>query len=381
VGLAVRLLHVVPGIEVAAGGLGLAALRYAESLARQGAQVTLLTASEANTLLLKRSAGLQGFDLVNVEPGGNVVGRTIREYQSIAALCRRTRFDVVHLHGAWLPIFSAAGLAARRLGIPYVISPHGTFEPWAIGHKGLKKRLALRTYQGALNKGAAMFFATAEQEIASIRALGLSQPVHLNPNGVDLTEIPQRNGPSRHALILFLSRIHPKKGLVDLVKAWAQVRAAGWRIVIAGPDVDGHQREVEAVIASHGLERDFEFVGLVDGAEKAECFSKAALFVLPTYSENFGIAVAEALAYELPVITTTGAPWELLKSRRCGWWVEPGVETIAAALRSATSLSPDELHGMGKLGRRLVAEKFSWESIAGEALDAYACLGTSRKPA
>jgi len=356
---------------VSSGGLGLAALRYAESVSHAGAEVTLLTAARSDEALLRPAFVSASFKLIHFPSHSGALRNLVEQYNLIGALCEQTRFDLVHLHGVWLPLFCVAGFVARRHKIPYVVSPHGCFEPWALNHKRLKKAFALMTYQGWVNRGAAMFFATAGQEVDSIRHLRLAQPVAMIPNGVDLGEAAARTLHDGKRTILFLSRIHPKKGLLDLVNAWVNVRDPNWRIVIAGPDENGHQAEVQAAIKARGLESDFDFLGLVSGERKSACFANADVFVLPTYSENFGIAVAEALANELPVITTTGAPWKSLVDYRCGWWVEPGVAGISSALQSAMTTPPKELESMGKRGRLLVADKCSWSKIGCDALKTY----------
>jgi glycosyltransferase involved in cell wall biosynthesis len=197
--------------------------------------------------------------------------------------------------------------------------------------------------------------------------LGLIQPVAIIPNGVD---VPVQTEARRNAdvrTLLFLSRLHPGKGLLDLVEAWAAVRQPGWRIVIAGGDEGGHRGEVEHLICQKELQADFSWVGFVTGEAKLACFEQADVFVLPTYSENFGIAIAEALASGLPVITTTGAPWPGLVTHRCGWWVEPGVPGIASALSQALACSTDELKDMGQRGRHWVANQYSWLKIGSDA--------------
>ena len=198
--------------------------------------------------------------------------------------------------------------------------------------------------------------------------MGLRQPVAVIPNGVDVGPPPHREAHEAVKTILFLSRVHPKKGLLDLVEAWARVRRPGWRIVIAGGDEDGYRAKVEALVRAGELQSDFEFVGFVDGARKQACFDAADIFILPTYSENFGIAVAEAMANELPVITTTGAPWQDLVEHRCGWWVAPGVQGVSGALNEAMECDPAELRKMGQRGRQLVLSKYSWAQIGSTAL-------------
>jgi glycosyltransferase involved in cell wall biosynthesis len=199
------------------------------------------------------------------------------------------------------------------------------------------------------------------------------------PNGVDMPKASRtgEGGESANAGVggkrtaLFLGRIYPVKGLPMLVKAWARVRPKGWLLQIAGPDEAGHRAEVEKDVSSAGLGDVISFSGPLEGQAKARAFLDADFFVLPTYSESFGMVVAEALAHGLPVLTTTGAPWPILKERGCGWTVDPTVEGIADGLRKATSLDSATLRTMGVKGRELVAKEFGWECIAKQFVRIY----------
>lgn len=171
--------------------------------------------------------------------------------------------------------------------------------------------------------------------------------------------------------MLFLGRIHPVRGLLELVEAWRIARPEGWKMIIAGPDEGGHQQIVEAAIHQAGLQDDFEFTGSVYGDEKKALYRSADIFVLPTFSENFGLVVAEALACGVPVITTKGAPWQGLQTHRCGWWIDIGVEPLVAALREAMNLPPDTLREMGQRGRAYVEQNFGWPGIAQQMLSVY----------
>jgi glycosyltransferase involved in cell wall biosynthesis len=361
-------LHVVANSAATSGGEGLAALRYAESVARAGGKVTLVSKDVAG-MHVREPYG-KGIFVRQAAPNRKqLLHELFTQYRFLQTLCQQDQVDLIHLHGIWSPLLAVAALVASRRRIPLVISPHGCLEPWALAYKHTKKWLALKTYQGLVLRSAALFVATADQELASIRLLGLHQAGAVIPNGVDLESAPRGQAHRAAKTILFLSRVNPKKGLLDLVEAWAKVRKPGWRIVIAGGDEEGYRAKVEALIQSKGLASDFEFVGFVVGAKKQACFDAADIFILPTYSENFGIAVAEALANELPVITTTGAPWQDLLVYRCGWWVAPGVQGISGALISAMECDPEELKEMGQRGRRLVIDKFSWEKIGSTALE------------
>ncbi|NNE37983.1 MAG: glycosyltransferase [Gammaproteobacteria bacterium] len=180
---------------------------------------------------------------------------------------------------------------------------------------------------------------------------------------------------------LFLSRIHPKKGLLLLVEAWNRVKPADWQLLIAGIDELGHQKEVEALVAEKGLDDVITFTGPVFGDDKERLYASCDLFILPTYSENFGIVVTEALSWGIPVITTQGTPWSELEENKCGWWVQPDVKAITNALTEATSMSPSELGIMGSKGRTLVKDKYTWPAIAEQMKSVYKwLLGKGEKP-
>lgn len=357
--------HVVQSIALDFGGLGLAAMRYAQALARAGANISLYVVDRSKDELKIDDA--EGTMTLVGGNGGGFLSRT----KALSGYLDKNGFDVVHIHGTWTPILAVASFLALAKGIPVVVSPHGCLEPWALQHHGWKKRLALVLYQQRVFAKSSMMVATARQELDSIRRLRIEGPVAVIPNGVDMpcSAIESPRGNDRK--FLFLSRIHPIKGLPDLVKAWALVRQSGWKVVIAGPDDGGHLVEIRKQIEALGLMSDFQFAGLVTGDRKEALFAEADVFVLPTYSENFGIAVAEALARGIPVITTTGAPWEDIELWRCGWWVQPGVNGIAQALVAAMNTPREDLVEMGKRGIQLVKEKYSWGQIGQSALQAY----------
>ena len=247
-------------------------------------------------------------------------------------------------------------------------------EPWAMRHKRVKKEIAWRLYQRGDLRGVSWLHATSEAEASNLALHDIGRPVTVIPNGVDLP--PGMSGVSSRSTddirtAVFLGRVYPVKGLPMLIEAWSQVRPANWRLVIAGPDEAGHLKEVTTLAAARGLESDISFPGSVEGDAKQSLFRNADLFVLPTHSESFGIAVAEALSHGLPVLTTTAAPWPLLEDGGCGWRVHADVASLSRGLHEATSLDRSTLAGMGERGRNLVAERFQWSNIAGLFMDAY----------
>ena len=288
--------------------------------------------------------------------------------------CRESGAQILHDNGVWLLTNHAAAGAARKFSLPLIISPHGMLKVWSLQHKGWKKRLALALYQRRDLETAQVLHATAEAEAEDFRALGLRQPIAVIPNGIELppNQKPEtRNQKPETRTVLFLGRIHAIKGLLNLVGAWGVIRPAGWRVVIAGGDDGGHLNELQAEIRRLKLESYFEIIGPAEGVAKWDLYRAADVFVLPSHTENFGIVVAEALACGVPVITTRGTPWEDLLTHRCGWWVDKGIEPLAAALREAMALDDETRRRMGARGRELVERKFGWPGIAAKMLAVY----------
>lgn len=275
---------------------------------------------------------------------------------------------IVHNHGVWTPVNHWTSRLAEQFRCPLVTQPHGMLEPWATNHKRWKKRLAMSLYQIRDLESARALVVTAESEYSNLRQMGLKQPIAVIPNGVNLPE----DMASKHTLsegreiprtVLFLSRIQEVKGLPNLVEAWARLRPVGWRLKIAGPDEAGHLGKVLALVGQLRVEESVDYVGEVDDKAKSSLYRQADLFVLPTFSENFGVVVAEALAHGLPVITTKGAPWEDLVTYGCGWWIDIGVGPLVDALRVATALTDRERRAMGQRGR-IYVRRYNWTDIA-----------------
>lgn len=282
---------------------------------------------------------------------------------------------LIHDHGIWLPTNVAAALVAGAWNVPLVVSTRGMLTDWALQHNRWKKWLAWKVYQRRVLEHASLFHVTSQEEVDALRDLGFGQPAAVVPNGVPLPELRRPTGsPGEKNRALFLSRLHPKKGLPMLLEAWARVQPEGWMLELVGPSEKGHRDELEGRVRQLELSDSVQFAGPVSDEEKWNVYRQADLFLLPTHSENFGIVVAEALAAGVPVLTTTGAPWEELETRNCGWWVDPDTESIAAALDKATALDDEQRIEMGRRGRALVEERYTWEGVAAQMIAAYRWL-------
>jgi glycosyltransferase involved in cell wall biosynthesis len=218
------------------------------------------------------------------------------------------------------------------------------------------------------------FHATADSERDDIRRLGFAQPVAVLPNGIDIPErIYLRSGTAR--TLLFVGRIHPKKGLPFLIKAWSTLERQypDWLLDVVGRDELGHERQLQRQADELGCRR-IRFHGPLYGEALVRAYQEADLYVLPTHSENFGMTVAEALANGTPVITTKGAPWEGLEKNGCGWWIDIGEEPLTEALRHAMNLSREKLCDMGSMGRAWMSSDYAWAVIAKKMIIYYKWL-------
>lgn len=270
------------------------------------------------------------------------------------------KFDVITNFGMWTFFNHLIARKAVLNGVPLVNSPLGMLEPWSLRQKRFKKIMAWYAYQkGDLQKSAAILV-TATMEALNLRKLGVQMPIAVIPAPIQLPKSlkPKKCGLTLPRTALFLSRIHPKKGLMELIEAWSRIKPIGWKLVIAGPDSDGYGATLSNFIRERGV-FGIDLRGPVYGQRKSALFDSADLFVLPTYSENFGLVVPEALAHCVPVITTTGTPWSELLETKSGWWIEPGVESLTATLEEALRSTNQELRTMGENGRRLVEQRYS----------------------
>ena len=349
-----KVLHVTTGLSPRSGGPTRSVKGLCRALSKAGIDVTLL---------------VLGGDSTFENPCGVRVVCGITQDQMEALL---VRFDLVHLHGLWHLGLHRVVNAARRSKLPYIFSPRGMLDPWALSINKWKKRLGLILYQRRDLRHAIAFHATASAEAEHIRMAGFTQKCIIAPNAVELPDsMPERNVDGRTKTALFLSRLHPGKGLLSLAGAWAMVRPKGWRMKVVGPDSYGHKAEVVAMLTRLGIVDEWEFVDALDDASKWHAYRSADLLVHPSVSENFGITVAEGLAAELPVITTKGTPWQELCGRKCGWWIDVGIEPLSFALKEAMSLPDAILREMGERGRRLVEENYTWEAVVKKMVVGY----------
>lgn len=296
--------------------------------------------------------------------------------------------DLVHQHGIWQLLSCSVGAWRKRTDRPVVISPRGMLDPWAVNNSAWKKRLAAALFERANLSGAACIHALCDAEREAIRAYGITGPVAVVPNGVDPAVgdrpalEPSWAGriPDGAKVMLFLSRVHPKKGLAPLIEAMAAAAgpdAARWHLVVAGWDQGDHQAELEALVDARGLNRRVHFVGPVFGEEKRASLAAADAFVLPSFSEGLPMAVLEAWAFRLPVLMTQQC--NLPEGAEHGAAIEvlPVAADLTEGLLRLAAMPDGELAEMGRNGRALVEARFGWDTIGDRMADVYrwACGG------
>jgi glycosyltransferase involved in cell wall biosynthesis len=397
-----KILHVIDSINLTQGGPSVSVPALAAAQAKQGHRVTIACRDYAYLGPMAEAVGVEVRSVPSSrwrkgQGGWGCSFRRLVEKEAAKA-------DLVHNHGVWLAANYYARRAAVKAGKPLVISPRGMLEDWSLRRAVVRKFVAWQLFERKNLESAALFHATADSEAEAIKtALRIKMKIKIKeprivvaPNGVDIPErIPNREAlEARFAKlrgrrwILFMSRVHPKKGLLELAKAWMQIRESnpGWELVIAGPEQDkGYAEKVRAELKGEGV-----WTGELGGEEKWAALGQAEFLVLPSHSENFGIVVAESLAAGRPVVTTNKTPWGAARSeikmkikikennggesmnleeRKCG--VICKVTDLKRGLERMLQSSDKEREEMGAKGREWMKKEFSWQAGAEKLTSAY----------
>lgn len=378
-----NILHVIDGLAKAAG-TSVFCCEVANGLVAAGHDVAIAVGNPDASDAYKLDSRIKLISINTLLAAANLA--SIIPYPSL-----------VHIHALWSPTLHMVSKWAYKNKIPVVWSPHGMLTKWAMKYKWWKKLPAWWVYQKRDLSRARFIHATAQSEVDDIRRVGLKNKVIIAPLGVNISyygEISRGGGTA-----LFVSRIQKKKGLATLIKAWARilemgrllytgrvapikgldhlceaiakVDMSGWRLVIVGPDQEGHTAELKELANKLGVLNSIEFLGPKYEDDLAKEYDSADIFVLPSYSENFGSVVVEALAHGVPVITTKGTPWQELEDHKCGWWIDIGVEPLVEALIEAMSLTDGGRREMGMRGRKLVEQKYTWDVVVNTMAKAY----------
>ncbi len=340
-------LHVIRSLDPAAGGPSVCVPQLAQALTREGRYRADVLTFPARGVSLSELAS------------------TI------------TCADVLHVHGLWQLHSTVCTIVARRVGVPMMISAHGMLEPWALNHKRWRKRIYGALVEGRNLRRADCLHALTQEEAAACRRFGLRNPVALVANGIEtppaatpaafLSAFPALDG---RRLVLFLGRIHRKKGLDRLFRAWHEAQPAA-HLVLAGGDCEGTEAALRALASELGIAGQITFTGPLYGDLKWSALAAAELFALPSYSEGFSVAVLEAMAMGLPVLLTTACHFPEAVASGAGWQAGPEAGALARVLGETLALAPDALRAAGERGRTMAATRYSWTGIAGQMAAAY----------
>lgn len=306
---------------------------------------------------------------------------------------QNVNLDLLHSHGLWMYPSAASLHWAKSHGKPYLITPHGMLDPWAVRNAYWKKRIAGWLYETAHLRGAACLHALCASEAEAIRAYGLRNPICIIPNGIDppAATLPApplwRSALPEDAKVLFyLGRLHPKKGLPNLLRAWSLARstnvpASDWRLVVAGWDQGDHENELKQLAQQHGLQHCVHFVGPQFDAAKHASYRHADAFILPSLSEGLPMTVLEAWSYGLPVLMTPQCNLPEGFQAQAALPIDPEPEHIAQGLITFFTMTDYERAAMGERGRALIEQRFNWPSIAEQMMSVYCwVLGQGERP-
>lgn len=294
--------------------------------------------------------------------------------------------DITHCHGIWMFTSLACLKHRRETRRPHLISPHGMLDPWALRNSAWKKRIAGLLFENAHLREGSCLHALAQSEAQAIRRYGLKNPICIIPNGVDLPKSLTEGPPpwatddgEERKVLLYLGRIHPKKGLPHLLEGWKMFqsssrRARGWRLVIAGWDQVGHLDELRRYVDEHSLSSSVAFPGPLFDAAKEAAFANCEAFILPSFSEGLPMVALEAWSFSRPALLTSACNLPEAFEHGAAVKIEPDANSIAGALEEMTVASASELESIGAAGRRLVEERFTWNHVAARMRAVYEWL-------
>jgi glycosyltransferase involved in cell wall biosynthesis len=352
----------VSSVSRGAGGLFQSVRGLAKAVASTKANVRVFGISDEQTAL-----DLQAWQPLSVETFRPQLRAWGYANQLVPAMLGAD-FDVLSVHGLWKYCSVASRRWHQRTDRPYVVHPEGMLEPWALRNARWKKRIAALLYENQHLREAACLRALCEAEALSFRAHGLSNPICVIPNGVDLPDLSESNAGSRsqnRKTLLYLGRLHRKKNVANLIHAWNQTfnsqacKSDTWILAIAGWDQSGYETELRRIAAVPSI----IFPGAQFGADKSKCYRTCDAFILPSLSEGLPMTVLEAWAYAKPVLMTPECNLPEGFSADAALQVGPGPEEIAHGLKTIIEMSDNDRRAMGARGRELVATKFSWPRI------------------
>lgn len=388
-----KVLHVIPSVGPVRGGPSRAVLEMVRELRLQGVDAEILATDDNGVdrlpvvLSQRVEYAIDSDQTVPVWffPRYSPSIAAVREFAFSASLTswlwrRITDYDIVHVHALFSYASTLAMTIARLRGVPYVQRPIGQLCHWSLQQSPLKKQLYLNAIERANLQSSQFLHFTSVQEQQEAQSLGLKTPGCVLPHGLTLPRaIPEAGKQLRQQLqidqnipiILFLSRLHPKKGLENLIAALGACQNFPFAFVIAGNGTPEYEAEIHRHLVAAGIEQRTHSIGFVSGERKNLMLQGADLFALTSYSENFGIAVLEALAAGTPALLTEGVALSTtVAERQLGWVTQPEQSSITASLQQFFA-NPILAQAMGDRARQVVQQEFTWSQVIAKLIDRY----------
>ena len=361
-----KILHVIPFLSAESGGPAVSTLLPVRYLNGMGKDIEILTfrPSSRETVISDESfirylPELKGWR-----------GRAGYSSRLKEALEKNAGTDVYHIQGLWLyPVYMTAQMASEKRK-PYIITLRGMLYPEALKQSAVTKKLALSFFQRRQLQEAACVQATCEEEMYYYREMGFTNPVAIIPNPVELEPVADAvSKPDDIKRFGYLGRIHPRKHIERLIDCWQRLDEPG-ELVIMGNGEPGYVAYLKEKVEK-ALLKQVRFTGLVPGDEKKRLLASLSCLVVPSDFENFGRIIPEALMQSIPVIASTGTPWQELETCRCGWWVKNDSETLTDTMRKVLACDKALLDEMGERGRQLVLKKYTVEQVSEQMVQMY----------
>jgi glycosyltransferase involved in cell wall biosynthesis len=391
-----KVLHVIPSIAPVRGGPSTAVIEMVKSLQKADCEVEIATTNDNGETLLDIPLNcLQDYQGVPVRFFARFSPNipAVREYAFSTELTQWLwqhiqDYELIHVHAIFSYPSTVAMAIARLRNIPYIVRPLGQLCQWSLQQSAAKKSLYLNVIERKNINQSASLHLTSNAEKQEIEQLNLECKNFVIPHGLALPKIiPDASQllrnyfqlPPKEPIILFLSRIHPKKGLEYLIQALAQIKDKKFTLIIAGNGDSDYEAQINSCLHDYGLEDCSLMTGFVEGELKQLLLQGANLFVLTSYSENFGVAVLEALAAGTPALVTPGvALAQEIEQNDLGYVVPQEPTAIAKAIEKHLELPESEENKLSQRTRQFVLDNYSWEQIAQQLLTVYSVLGITK---